>query len=1443
MNTKILGYKINITEAGRENLTGLIQDVNKLTNAANGAAPQYDALAKEVRKLGEQQAAIDGMARLKTEMTELSDRQQELQERTKSAAKAIKEKEAALKAATEAEKQSAAALAEGKSRQEELKTAITESKTELQDLKKQADAAGGASETLAANIADTEKQLQVLQQEARSAADGVKLLSAAHKEDEAATKTANAESKQAQKEFGLVRDQATTATDAVRQKAEALEEMRDKLREAGLSSKSLASDQVELKTKIADMAAEVEKAQQVLSDREALGIKAHAEIQQEIDETRAAYERLKASGTLTNTELAQAALKTEERVRELQHQTNGWTDSIAKARTAFAGLIASGAGIAVVANQAIQFESAMADVAKVVDGTDEQIASLSKRIREMTAEIPLAAAELAQIAAAGGQLGVPIEKLDQFIKLAATMATAFNMSAEEAGQAVAKLSNIFGLQLEGVEQLGDAINTLGNTTAANERDIIEVLTRIGGTAKQFGLTAEQAAALGTAMLSLGVSSEVAGTGINAILTKLQTANIQGADFQKALASMGISARKLAEDIRANPQQALTEFLRTLETLDNASKSEILSRLFGVEYQDDVSRLLAGLDGYEDALRKVADAGATAGAMQKEFETRVNTTEEQIKLLINGLQTAAINLGSILLPAITPVVTALGDMTHAVAAFIDEYPAIAGIAGAVVTVATSVGALRLAWLAMSVASQTALTDMRKLLPLLKADIGSVIAESGKLGGALKTAAAVGTAAFAGWQLGTYLREEFLIVELAGIKLAKTLTQAAALVQTAWEVTKAVFTDDTIDAALKRGEERLAEINSIYNDIARDAIAAKEAQKTAAKEAGEAVAEQTEKFKALNKQLNETGDPAKGEALRRLASEFDALGLDASQAMGTVSTESQKVIDSVDSIARSLQEAQAPAKQASAAIESAMTAAIGKADNIAALDAMQAQLVQMAQSGQISDAAMQRLTQTMQAQRTQLQSLTPEMKALEEARKREAEAATLETEAKVQSLKASQQILSSEADLLRQKAEMARQRGLNTAATDLERQAAEKELEIKRLGLEIAAAELETGRKLLEINTQKLALDEKVKLAEYQQALAAEKKNWALIEQIGNELELIELQKEKMAAEGQALDAQQKGIASGRELINLQEEQRKRSLLLAAAYSEAGAAGENAGRQIANGMSEASKATQKAADDARFYANTAWDAGKDLVAQARAHNNQIGQTQTTWLSASAAVSEYANEAAQAAYSENKWYSEKARIFTNFDQIWQTQYNHMRMMGESADHYIQRMQGLDALQKSIESSNKGAASGVADLKLKLLEIEGTEQEIAAARHERSKAEIVSQQALIRIEMQRAELRKDNAEAARLRQEIDLLAEQLKLLDQIQVAEQRKAAQAKADAAQAAKQQASTSSTSKSNSTSTLRIEWPGGSGTVEGLNSSQQNQLSGILRQLGAAKAVAA
>ncbi|MBR4737666.1 MAG: phage tail tape measure protein [Rhodocyclaceae bacterium] len=557
------------------------------------------------------------------------------------------------------------------------------------------------------------------------------------------------------------------------------------------------------------------------TNKDLLGLKEHAEITAEIKATQKAYEQLKKSGTLTQTELAQAAMKTNERIKELKAQTNGWVESLEKTKASLAIAGGSFAGLSLATGKAVEFESAMADVAKVVDGTEEQMAGLTARIKELTREIPMAAGELAQIAAAGGQLGVPVEKLEDFVRLAAQMSTAFGMTAEEAGQAVAKLSNIFGLPIEQVEKLGDAINTLGNTTAATESSIVEVLTRMGGTAKQFGLTAEQASALASTMLSMGVSSQVAGTGINALLSKLQTANVQGKEFQNALAGMGISAQQLAADIAANPQKALTEFLHTLEKLDGQERAETLAKLFGIEYQDDIARLLGGLKQYEESLARVGNSANTAGAMQREFQTRTQTTEAQLKLLKNAIEEIAINLGSTFLPLVRGVATQMGSAAQAIAQFAEKFPMLsAGVTAAVSMYAAFTG-VKTAILALRVAGVKMFADLGKAVSEVSAHATSCATSFSKMHVSLGDARKSATGMMAA--LGRVPWGAYTMAATAAAMATREVAEAIASLQVDGEIAESAA------VAQRAANQRILQLQtemhhwSQYKDTVRKTIA--------------------------------------------------------------------------------------------------------------------------------------------------------------------------------------------------------------------------------------------------------------------------------------------------------------------------------------------------------------------------------------------------------------------------------------------------------------------------------------------------------------------------------------------------------------------------------------------------------------------------------------------
>ena len=1360
---------IEAESEGSDAIIRLRREMDNLGQSAGLAGPEFEALSAEMDKLGRQQAAIGQFERLKQLTGETTQRAQELQAATREAALALKEQQAAQSAAIAAHQASSAQLDQARERQEALRATISELERELKSLASAAKASGDSSAMMAERLADGRAQLAVLKNESQAAAANITALAVANRETAKAVTEANRETGAAQKHFDGLRKSTKETQIALDAQNVSLQRARDELSKLGISSTSLAQSQVALnrgldasRESLQRMAQEAEAAAAVLADRELLGVRAHADIQKEIDATRAAYDRLKASGKLTSTELAQAALKTEERVRQLQHQTNGWVDSLGKAKVAFGAMAASGAGLAAVVNKAMQFESAMADVAKVVDGTSGQMAALNGRIKEMTATIPLAATELAQIAAAGGQLGIPIEKLDQFIELAAQMATAFNMSAEQAGNAVAKLSNIFNIPLEDVRKLGDAINTLGNTTAAQEGAIVEVLTRIGGTATQFGLTAQQAAALATAMLSLGVSAEVAGTGINAILSKLQTANIQGKDFQAALTEMGVSAATLAQDIRAHPQKALDDFLATLAQIEKGKQAEILARLFGVEYQDDVARLLTGLDGYKKALASVGDQAATAGAMQKEFETRVQTSEAQIKLLKNGVETLATNLGTALLPALKVVVGGLADASHAVAELAARFPTLASAATLLATVAASTAALRTAFLALRVAGTKTIAGLEGLAAaagltatgntaLTKSATGaasatdrlgqSAAAARDRLNGlSLAGKAFLGLAAADGvlqiYELGKAIvqlaqaRKHLSQAQETGVKLDAEMAQRLREISEATGVAVTSF-EEVMDAQ-KRGLLVQDEATGKWLSAAQaqDKLATavtKTTQELAAQDAAllvanfEKMATGAEGAKAALEKLAESlnfgdvrGVSAYVQALHELAAKGQLtakqVGDAWQQALGKLST------GEIGALRVNLEEAARQgiisAQQLAQANEQILAASFEKLG----VNAAQA-------LGKVSTGAQEAINSIdLVAESTQAAGVG----AQEAARAIEmAFMAAIPKADSLQAIDAMQKQLKALGDAGKISAE-----GVERTQAALDKQRAVIEGQIP--GIQSLTEALQQ----LGVKPQK----------ELEELAASAKKAFEFVKASGTATPR-EIN-EAWQAMAEAAIAANNGVADA----SLKAQAQQHGMVIET---------DKAGKSIVKSMQDAEAATKGVGDAAKDSAKSmeelaqaGLEMGRDMVEQARAHNAALNNVEATWMDAEAAASQYAQQMAAVVWSANK---------------------SVAAMAEEHAYLVKMMEALAEQQRQAEDQGNGAARGVEDLRMRLLELSGTEEQIARARHEREELEVQRKMKLTELDLQRAQLNGKQEEAERLQQELRLLAEQLELLDKIHAAEEK--------------------------------------------------------------------
>ena len=385
-------------------------------------------------------------------------------------------------------------------------------------------------------------------------------------------------------------------------------------------------------------------------------------------------------------------------IKNLGQSGDSIKEGLGKKMAGIAGLGASAGALKMVrpianglmnaSKEAVQFESSMADVKKVVDfDTPEQFKEMGNDIVEMSKRIPMAADELAKIVAAGGQSGIARDDLTSFAESAAKMGVAFDVTAEQAGDMMAKWRTAFKMNQEDVVSLADKINYLGNTTAASAPLISDVVTRIGPLGEIGGVASGEIAALGASMVGSGIESDVAATGIKNMILALTSGESATKSQTKAFAKLGLNAQDVAAYMQDDAKGAILQVLNALSSLSKVDQASVLSELFGKESLGAIAPLLSNLDGLKDNFGKVSDSAKYAGSMQGEFNARSQTTANSLQLMNNRMNAAKIAIGQGIIPVITPLLESLSNGIGLVAGWVQAHQ---GLASAVAYSATAMG---------------------------------------------------------------------------------------------------------------------------------------------------------------------------------------------------------------------------------------------------------------------------------------------------------------------------------------------------------------------------------------------------------------------------------------------------------------------------------------------------------------------------------------------------------------------------------------------------------------------------------------------------------------------------------------------------------------------------------------------------------------------------------
>lgn len=333
-----------------------------------------------------------------------------------------------------------------------------------------------------------------------------------------------------------------------------------------------------------------------------------------------------------------------------------WSDLSTKAMIGGAAIVG---GLGLATKAAIDWESAWAGVAKTVDGTDAQMAKLEEGLRGLARTLPATHQEIAGVAEAAGQLGVARDDIVKFTEVAIGLGEATNLSAEEAATSLAQFSNIMGtVAREGVagyEKLGSTLVELGNNGASTEKQIMEMGLRLAGAGNQIGATESDVLALANALSSVGIEAQLGGGAMSRAMLKMNSAVISGGDELKKFAEIsGMSASDFAAQWRKDPISATNAFISGLGRIgDSGGDASAALNDVGLAGTQNAQVLLRAA-GASDLVTKSLKMGKSAwrenAALAEEVGKRYATAESRIRVSMNQVRDAAIDIGGAVAPA-------------------------------------------------------------------------------------------------------------------------------------------------------------------------------------------------------------------------------------------------------------------------------------------------------------------------------------------------------------------------------------------------------------------------------------------------------------------------------------------------------------------------------------------------------------------------------------------------------------------------------------------------------------------------------------------------------------------------------------------------------------------------------------------------------------------------
>lgn len=350
-------------------------------------------------------------------------------------------------------------------------------------------------------------------------------------------------------------------------------------------------------------------------------------------------------------------------------------DGVNGAKLAF-GTLATIAGVEIVkavkagVQAFMEYEDAFAGIRKTINGTETDFENINAEIQQLAREIPKSASQIAEMAKLGGQLGIASDDVVDFAEVVLRLADTTNVVAESAGEMIAQIGAITGLDSSDYERFGSTLVALGNSASATEKEILDMSNRIARFSQSAKLSNQEILALATALTSMGIEAEAGGTSLQKMFAKLTLAVETGSEELNGFASVvGMSAEEFSKLYKQSSIKGLQALLKGMNNLDKESQSytKTLADLDIIEGRLSavMQALASNQDGLTDALSLAQTAWVENSELARSSGEVYDTLSSTIQVAKNNFTELSRNIGSLFAPAISEVVEKAGSFAKGI----------------------------------------------------------------------------------------------------------------------------------------------------------------------------------------------------------------------------------------------------------------------------------------------------------------------------------------------------------------------------------------------------------------------------------------------------------------------------------------------------------------------------------------------------------------------------------------------------------------------------------------------------------------------------------------------------------------------------------------------------------------------------------------------------------